>query len=105
MKARGKIWVVLVAMFASVKALNTPAAAQPQKPNIVVIMADEIGYWNSSAYNRGMMGDHTPNIGRLANEGIGFPDHYGRQSCPAPRPFNLRSDPFVRTTCNREAGG
>ncbi len=41
-------------------------AQQPQKPNILVIMADDIGYWNISAYNRGMMGYHTPNIDRIA---------------------------------------
>ena len=46
------------------------AAAQQQKPNILVIMADDIGYWNVSAYNRGQMGYRTPNIDRIANEGV-----------------------------------
>ena len=55
--------------------LAAPASAQqPQKPNILVIMADDIGYWNISAYNRGMMGYHTPNIDRIANDGAIFTD-------------------------------
>ena len=57
-----------------------PASAQQQKPNILVIMGDDIGYWNISAYNRGMMGYRTPNIDRIANEGAIFTDYYGQQS-------------------------
>jgi arylsulfatase len=58
-----------------------PTSAQQQKPNILVIMGDDIGYWNISAYNRGMMGYRTPNIDRIANEGAIFTDYYGQQSC------------------------
>src|SRR4029078_13661036 len=54
--------------------LSVPAIAQETKPNILVIMADDIGYWNISAYNRGMMGYRTPNIDRIANEGAIFTD-------------------------------
>lgn len=54
-------------------------------PNIVAIMADDIGYWNISAYNQGMMGYQTPNIDRIANEGMRFTDAYGQQSCTAGR--------------------
>ena len=46
-------------------AATIACAQQPQKPNILVIMADDIGYWNISAYNRGMMGYRTPNIDRI----------------------------------------
>ena len=61
-----------------------PASAQQtQKPNILLIMGDDIGYWNISAYNRGQMGYHTPNIDRIANEGAIFTDYYGQQSCTA----------------------
>jgi Sulfatase len=63
---------------------KSPAFAQ-QQPNILVIMADDIGYWNISAYNRGMMGYRTPNIDRIANEGAIFTDYYGQQSCTAGR--------------------
>ena len=60
-----------------------PAAAS--RPNILVIMGDDIGYWNISTYNRGMMRYHTPNIDRIANEGAIFTDYYGQQSCTAGR--------------------
>src|SRR5262249_31502055 len=59
------------------------AAPAERKPNILVIMADDIGYWNISAYNLGVMGYRTPNIDRIANEGALFTDYYGQQSCTA----------------------
>jgi arylsulfatase len=56
-----------------------PAQAQEQKkPNILVIMGDDVGYWNVSAYNHGMMGYHTPNIDRIAKEGAIFTDYYAQ---------------------------
>jgi arylsulfatase A-like enzyme len=59
--------------------------AQQKKPNIVVIMTDDVGVWNISAYHRGMMGGRTPNIDRIANEGALFTDYYAQQSCTAGR--------------------
>jgi arylsulfatase len=61
-----------------------PASAQ-KKPNILIIWGDDIGYWNVSAYNQGMMGYKTPNIDRIAKEGALFTDWYGQQSCTAGR--------------------
>jgi Sulfatase len=61
----------------------TQSHAQVQKPNFLLIMGDDIGYWNISAYNRGQMGYRTPNIDRIANEGAIFTDYYGQQSCTA----------------------
>ena len=61
-----------------------PLAAQ-KKPNILVIMGDDVGMWNISAYHRGMMGGRTPNIDRLADEGAIFTDYYAQQSCTAGR--------------------
>src|SRR5262249_33602888 len=61
------------------------AKQEQKKPNIVVIMADDIGIWNISAYHRGMMGGQTPNIDRIAREGALFTDYYGQQSCTAGR--------------------
>jgi arylsulfatase len=55
------------------------------KPNILIIWGDDIGYWNISAYSKGMMGYNTPNIDRIANEGMTFTDCYGEQSCTAGR--------------------
>lgn len=65
-----------------------PAAAFAQEappPNILVIMADDVGWFNLSAYNDGMMGYRTPNIDRLAKEGIRFTDAYAENSCTAGR--------------------
>src|SRR6266496_2687514 len=59
--------------------------AQAKKPNILIIWGDDIGYWNVSAYNQGMMGYKTPNIDRIAKEGALFTDWYGQQSCTAGR--------------------
>ncbi len=56
-----------------------------QRPNVLVIFGDDIGYWNISAYNQGMMGYETPNIDRIAREGMIFTDAYGEQSCTAGR--------------------
>jgi len=75
-----------------------PAAAQtPAPPNILVIMADDIGYWNISAYNRGMMGYRTPNIDRIAQEGAIFTDYYGQQSCTAGRAAFITGQSPMRT--------
>ena len=65
-------------------ALAGTAAAQ-DKPNILVIWGDDIGQFNISAYNMGMMGYKTPNIDRIAAEGAVFTDWYGQQSCTAGR--------------------
>jgi arylsulfatase len=67
------------------------------KPNILVIMADDIGYWNISAYNRGMMGYRTPNIDRIAKEGAIFTDYYGQQSCTAGRAAFITGQSPMRT--------
>jgi|SoiMetStandDraft_2_1073263.scaffolds.fasta_scaffold34867_1 arylsulfatase len=61
------------------------AKQEQKKPNILVIMADDIGIWNISAYHRGMMGGRTPNIDRIAREGALFTDYYAQQSCTAGR--------------------
>ena len=76
---------VLIAL-ANVMALAAlPLSAQQKKPNILVIMTDDVGVWNISAYHRGMMGGRTPNIDRIANEGALFTDYYAQQSCTAGR--------------------
>jgi arylsulfatase A-like enzyme len=55
------------------------------RPNILIIWGDDVGMWNISAYHRGMMGGSTPNIDRIANEGMLFMDHYAQASCTAGR--------------------
>ena len=59
--------------------------AQDKQPNILIIWGDDVGMWNLSAYHRGMMGGSTPNIDRIANEGMLFMDHYAQPSCTAGR--------------------
>ena len=88
----------LLALAAVATTAVSPAVTQqPQKPNILVIMADDIGYWNISAYNRGMMGYRTPNIDRIANEGAIFTDYYGQQSCTAGRAAFITGQSPLRT--------
>ena len=59
--------------------------AQTDKPNIVVIWGDDIGMTNLSCYSDGLMGYRTPNIDRIAREGMRFTDIYAEQSCTAGR--------------------
>lgn len=68
-----------------------------QKPNILVIWGDDIGTWNISHNNRGMMGYRTPNIDRIAKEGLAFTDYYAQQSCTAGRAAFLGGNVPVRT--------
>ena len=67
------------------------------KPNILVLWGDDIGFWNLSCNNRGMMGYETPNIDRLAREGVGFTDYYGQQSCTAGRAAFITGQNPLRT--------
>jgi len=77
-------------------ALAGSAAAQA-KPNILVIWGDDIGQFNVSAYNMGMMGYKTPNIDRIAREGAVFTDWYGQQSCTAGRAAFITGQSPMRT--------
>ena len=67
------------------------------KPNILVIWGDDVGYWNLSHINHGMMGYKTPNIDRIAREGIHFTDYYAEQSCTAGRASFITGQIPVRT--------
>jgi arylsulfatase len=90
----------LLASVAILGAAIAPAPAiaqQPQKPNIVVIWGDDIGQSNVSAYSRGMMGYQTPNIDRLAGEGMMFTDYYAEQSCTAGRASFITGQSGLRT--------
>jgi arylsulfatase len=86
---------------AAATALPSASSAQPspisatKRPNILVIMADDVGWFNVGAYNKGMMHYKTPNIDRLAQEGVLFTDYYGEQSCTAGRSaFITGQSPF-----------
>jgi arylsulfatase len=73
------------------------ARAEEKQPNILVLWGDDIGYWNVSAYNQGMMGYKTPNIDRIAKEGALFTDWYGQQSCTAGRSCFITGQSGFRT--------
>jgi hypothetical protein len=86
----------------SALAQQQPAPAQQpltpgHKPNILMIMADDIGWFNVSAYNHGIMGYRTPNIDRIAREGAMFTDWYGEQSCTAGRAAFITGQSPIRT--------
>ena len=99
-------FVLLVAAFATV-GWATPddppaiavesAAAQQDKPNILVVWGDDIGQSNISYFTRGVMGYHTPNIDRIADEGMSFTDYYGEQSCTAGRSSFIMGQSVFRT--------
>ncbi len=74
--------------------LSTPPAGSP---NILVIWGDDIGTWNISHNNRGMMGYRTPNIDRIASEGVSFTDYYAQQSCTAGRAAFISGSVPVRS--------
>ena len=67
------------------------------KPNILILWGDDIGWWNISYNNRGQMGYRTPNIDRIGNEGVAFTDYYGQQSCTAGRAAFITGQNPIRT--------
>jgi arylsulfatase len=67
------------------------------KPNILILWGDDIGWWNISYNSRGQMGYRTPNIDRVANEGVAFTDYYGQQSCTAGRAAFITGQNPIRT--------
>jgi arylsulfatase len=75
----------------------TWSLAASEKPNIVIIWGDDIGQSNISTYTKGMMGYRTPNIDRIANEGITFTDYYAEQSCTAGRSAFITGQSVFRT--------
>jgi arylsulfatase len=87
------------ALSAAVLALMAGAAVaqEAEKPNILVIWGDDIGQSNVSAYSMGLMGYRTPNIDRIANEGMIFTDYYGEQSCTAGRSSFITGQSVFRT--------
>jgi len=68
-----------------------------KKPNILILWGDDIGMWNIGHYSRGMMGYQTPNIDRVAKEGVTFTDWYGQQSCTAGRAAFITGQNPLRT--------
>ncbi|MBO8087287.1 MAG: arylsulfatase [Marichromatium sp.] len=88
---RGALGLGLTALLA----VSTAGAAEP--PNILVIWGDDIGQSNISAYTHGLVGYQTPNIDRIADEGLTFTDYYGEQSCTAGRSSFITGQSVFRT--------
>src|SRR5438132_656279 len=92
---------VLASISAAVLALligaAAPAVAADKKPNIVVIMGDDIGMWNIGAYHRGLMAGRTPNLDKIAKEGMLFTDYYAEASCTAGRANFITGELPIRT--------
>jgi len=93
--------VIKLAVFSSfviiVFILAVSHAKAVEKPNILVIMSDDVGVTNISAYSRGLVGYQTPNIDRIATEGVLFTDYYAEQSCTAGRSTFITGQSSVRT--------
>jgi arylsulfatase A-like enzyme len=86
MKVSRKLWLSLLAGAAAASMASAPASAQQQqKPNILFIMGDDIGFMQPSIYHRGLMVGETPNIDRIGNEGAIFMDYVAMQSCTSGR--------------------
>jgi arylsulfatase A-like enzyme len=88
---------VLALTLSALVAVSTTAASAQDRPNILVIWGDDIGQSNISAYTMGVMGYRTPNIDRIANEGMIFTDYYGEQSCTAGRSSFITGQSVFRT--------
>ena len=90
-------WLPKLALVAaSVMAISATAGAA-EKPNILVIFGDDIGQTNISAYSMGVVGYKTPNIDRIAKEGMMFTDYYAENSCTAGRSSFITSQTPLRT--------
>jgi arylsulfatase len=87
----------ILAITLAISCLISAAAHAQQKPNIVIIWGDDIGQSDISAYSHGLMGFKTPNIDRVAKEGVMFTDYYGEQSCTAGRSSFITGQSGLRT--------
>jgi len=94
-------WAVVSSVLASGLLMSARPAqaqsAQTKKPNIVIIWGDDIGQSDISAYSMGLMGFRTPNIDRVAKEGMIFTDYYAEQSCTAGRASFITGQSGLRT--------
>jgi arylsulfatase A-like enzyme len=97
--ARACAALTVGSLLVAAASVSLPAHAQApaQRPNIVVIMGDDIGIWNIGAYSRGMMAGRTPNLDKLANEGMLFTDYYAEASCTAGRANFITGELPIRT--------
>jgi len=94
MRVRSNLFITTALSLAAITMASVPASAQqPQQrpPNILVIMGDDIGWFNVGAYHRGIMSGKTPNLDRLASEGMMFTDYYAEAGARTSLPGSYRS--------------
>ena len=84
----GKLSIALLVTIAAVMAVDTSATAQ-QRPNIVMIMGDDVGWSNIGVYNQGIMAGRTPNLDKLASQGVRFTDYYAERAVLPDAPTSL----------------
>ena len=98
MKWCGRISFALAIVVTLFGVAGTPTAqAQEKKPNILVIMGDDVGWFNIGAYHRGIMSGKTPNLDKLAAQGMMFTDYYAEASCTAGRANFITGELPLRT--------
>jgi arylsulfatase A-like enzyme len=97
MRIKRYLYACILLMITVPLFMATGAVAESKKPNIIVIWGDDIGQTNVSAYSKAVMGYHTPNIDRVANEGMIFTDYYAEQSCTAGRSAFITGQSVFRT--------
>src|SRR5262249_13482690 len=90
-------WRWSIVALAIVFVLSAPGARAQRKPNVVVIMGDDIGIWNIGAYHQGLMAGRTPNLDKMAAEGMRFTDYYAEASCTAGRANFITGELPIRT--------
>jgi arylsulfatase A-like enzyme len=88
---------LVLAVGLSAVGLADPAVAQEKKPNILVIMGDDVGWFNIGAYHQGIMSGKTPNLDKLASQGMRFTDYYAEASCTAGRANFITGELPIRT--------
>jgi arylsulfatase A-like enzyme len=97
LRGNNRVVIALAALPLCFALAATPALAQAKKPNIVVIMGDDIGMWNIGAYHHGLMAGRTPNLDKIAKEGMLFTDYYSEASCTAGRANFITGELPIRT--------
>src|SRR5271157_3664974 len=98
---KGRTWILLLAAVLTITfvcdAGQESKAADAKKPNIIYIMGDDIGWFNIGAYHQGIMAGKTPNLDKLAAEGMRFTDYYAEASCTAGRANFITGQLPIRT--------
>src|SRR6516165_10104799 len=97
MSCTGRVIVAAALLLVLGSAISRPASGEDKKPNVLVIMGDDVGWFNIGAYHQGMMSGKTPNLDKLAAQGMRFTDYYAEASCTAGRANFITGEIPLRT--------